>query len=386
MRAALVILRARRRAARSVSAGVHVARIVVDARGAPVKRRAAALADRDGAGARARDRRAGRASRRSPAASSAPSSPPRSSPAAGRTAPEGGASSARAPAAAAVYGRFVGRHDELKRLGDILAQATRKRSRSSSRCAATRASARRASSPRWSAASRRATTTSASTSRRCPERRRACRGAASRRCSQVLCGIQEGDDEERILDVLPRLRALGLQRRRVGRRARPARRAARHRSARGPRENVAARRRFARMVQSLCDDRLHCFAWDDAQAIDRESRGDRRGRPRPRRRRQDRVRPSVIPSRRTPSRRPAPPLLVGARAGRAPSSSSPRATRRHRAVRHALADSRAELGELAATRQRASSARASARASSRRICSRSAASAPAATRSSWRSC
>ncbi len=31
---------------------------------------------------------------------------------------------------------------------------------------------------------------------------------------------------------------------------------------------LALRTAFARMVQSLCDDRLHCFCWDDAQAMD----------------------------------------------------------------------------------------------------------------------
>ena len=139
------------------------------------------------------------------------------------------------------YGRFVGRHDELKRLGDILARATRRARAARHASRATRASARRACSPRWSGACRRATTTSASTSRRARERRRGPVERRSPRCSSVLCGIQEGDDEERILDVLPRLRALGLQDDESRAVLAPARRLARERAPRAARDVERAR-------------------------------------------------------------------------------------------------------------------------------------------------
>ncbi len=82
----------------------------------------------------------------------------------------------------------------------------------------------------------------------------------------VLCGIKEGDSEERILEVEPRLRALGLHDEEVtavlyqlGAQGRSGASAAALRSA------------VTRMIASLSSDQLHVFAWDNAQALDAQS-------------------------------------------------------------------------------------------------------------------
>jgi tetratricopeptide (TPR) repeat protein len=107
---------------------------------------------------------------------------------------------------------------------------------------------------------------------------------------RVLCGVQEGDDEGRILEVLPRLRALGLHSdessavlMQLGAALPPASspglvgghpqsfgQVGGHPQSPGAREDGSAglRAAFARMVQSLCDDRLHVFVFDDAHAMD----------------------------------------------------------------------------------------------------------------------
>jgi len=84
----------------------------------------------------------------------------------------------------------------------------------------------------------------------------------------VLCGTQEDDDPNRIREVRPRLRALGLNDEQseavLGLLGAP--------QTVLPRETRSLlRASLERMVLSLCRDRLHCFAWDDAQAIDRET-------------------------------------------------------------------------------------------------------------------
>jgi serine/threonine protein kinase/tetratricopeptide (TPR) repeat protein len=83
---------------------------------------------------------------------------------------------------------------------------------------------------------------------------------------QVLCGIKEGDSEDRILEVEPRLRALGLRDEEVtavlfqlgG-------------TARAGSSMAALRGALARMIVSLSSDQLHVFTWDHAQALDAQS-------------------------------------------------------------------------------------------------------------------
>jgi tetratricopeptide (TPR) repeat protein len=260
-----VILRGARRI--SVSAGIHVARILVDASGEPVRTSA-----------------------------SPPSSPPRRALA---RAPDGrvavsllgrahhphdlrhrraarrGTHGARrrthrqhrcAPSES-IFGRFVGRHGELRRLGEILARAMRKRTQivtvqGDQGIGKTRLLSemeRRLYKGRYNVGFYLAS---------CPKNGADVPWSGLTAMLQVLCGVQDGDDESRILDVLPRLRALGLQEDeseavlvQLG-----ARRSLRVGS---PQPGSMLRAAFARMVQSLCDDRLHCFAWDDAQALDK---------------------------------------------------------------------------------------------------------------------
>jgi serine/threonine protein kinase/tetratricopeptide (TPR) repeat protein len=265
VRSALVILRSRAGAG-SVSAGVHVARILIDAAGAPIKdERLTSLVAAAQALARATEAQiavsalAGRIIRSAFSTEDLPG--------AGRTAPEGGrvVTSAQPPTAA--YGRFVGRHEELRVLGDILATATRKRAQitivqGDKGIGKTRLLAemdRRLSKGNYNVGFYVAS---------CPRNGAEVPWSGLTAMLQVLCGIQEGDDAERVREVLPRLRALGLQDddaaavlNQLG-----AALAGPEKSRQGT--SAALRAAFARMVHSLCEDRLHCFAWDDAQAMD----------------------------------------------------------------------------------------------------------------------
>ena len=266
VRSALVTLRARTGSA-SVSAGIHVARILVDGTGNPIQdERLASLIAVSQSLARATDGRvavsplAGRIIRTAFATEDLPG--------AGRTAPEGGriVSSARPPAA--VYGRFVGRQDELMRLGDILAHATRKRAQivtihGDKGIGKTRLLAeveRRLWKGNYNVGFYVAS---------CPQNGADVPWSGLTAMLQVLCGIQEGDDEERILDVLPRLRALGLHDDESTAVLGQLGASLAHSHPRPTGDTSGAlRNAFTRMVQRLTDDRIHCFAWDDAQAID----------------------------------------------------------------------------------------------------------------------
>ncbi len=270
VRAALIILRARG-AGVSVSAGVHVARVLVDPQGALVRdERVASLVASAQALARATEgqvavsRLAARIIRTEFTAEDLPG--------AGTTAPEGGhiITSARSPSA--VYGRFVGRHDELKRLGDILAAGTRRRAQlvtiqGDKGIGKTRMVAemeRRLAKGNYNVGFYVAA---------CPKNGAEVRWSGLSAMLRVLCGVQEGDDEGRILEVLPRLRALGLQADESSAELAPLGAAlpAAVTSARPDAQGDASaglRAAFARMVQSLCDDRLHVFVFDDAQFMD----------------------------------------------------------------------------------------------------------------------
>ena len=265
IRAALVILRARG-AGVAVSAGVHVARVLVDPQGGLIRdERVASLVASAQALARATDgqvavsRLAARIIRNEFTSDDLPG--------AGTTAPEGGRiiTSARSPSA--IYGRFVGRHDELKKLGDILAAATRRRAQlvtiqGDKGIGKTRMVAemeRRLAKGNYNVGFYVAS---------CPKNGADVRWSGMAAMLRVLCGVQEGDDEARILEVLPRLRALGLHSDESS--AVLAQLGAVVTDSRQTRGDASAglRGAFARMVQSLCDDRLHVFVFDDAQAMD----------------------------------------------------------------------------------------------------------------------
>jgi eukaryotic-like serine/threonine-protein kinase len=263
VRAALVIVRS---GGALVSAGIHVARILVGAEGAPTHdERLASLIATAQALSRATEGQvavsplAGRIIRAAfttedlPATSGGPSS-------------EGGRTVTSARAPAAVYGRFFGRHDELRRLGDILASATRRKAqlttlRGDKGIGKTRLLAemeRRLAKGNYNVGFYTAS---------CPKNGAGIPWSALTAMLHVLCGIQEGDDEERILDVLPRLRALGLH---PDESSAVLAQLGATLADGAPQEetSVALRAAFGRMVQSLCDDRLHCLCWDDAQSMD----------------------------------------------------------------------------------------------------------------------
>jgi serine/threonine protein kinase/tetratricopeptide (TPR) repeat protein len=266
VRAALIILR--QRGGDELSAGIHVGRILVDAQGIPIQdERLVSLIASAQALSRATDGQvavssiAARVIRGRFATADLPG--------AGRTAPEGGkvVTSARPPAAE--YGRFVGRHDELKRLGDVLAAATRRRAQvvtilGNKGIGKTRLIAemeRRLAKGNYKVGFYVAS---------CPRNGADVAWSGLTSMLQVLCGIQEGDDEKRILEVAPRLRALGLHDdesfavlSQLGAVVE------RRQNTRPPGIPAAGlRTAFAKMVQSLCEDRLQCFCWDDAQGMD----------------------------------------------------------------------------------------------------------------------
>lgn len=264
VRSALVMLRASGGA--KVSAGIHVSRILVDAAGEPIPdERLTSLIATTQSFARATEGRvavsplAGRIVRSAFATEELPD--------AGRSAPEGGRviTSARPPAA--VYGRFVGRQAELKRLGEILAKASRKRAQVVSiqgekgvgKTRLLDEMHRRLEKGNYDVAFYKAS---------CPRNGADVAWSGLTAMLQVLCGIQDGDDEARVLQVMPRLRALGLREEecaavlnQLG--------AVTRRSSQPPGSAPGTlRAAFLRMVHSLCEDRLHCFSWDDAQFMD----------------------------------------------------------------------------------------------------------------------
>jgi serine/threonine protein kinase/tetratricopeptide (TPR) repeat protein len=267
-RAALVILRSRGGA--QLSAGIHAARIVIDVQGEPVKdeRLASLIAtaqslSRATEGRVAVSRFAGRVIRSEFAAEELPG--------AGHSAPEGGCVITAARSPSSLYGRFIGRHDELKRLGDILASATRRRTQLVSvhgdkGIGKTRLLAemeRRLSKGNYNVGFYIAS---------CPKNGAEVPESGLSAMLRVLCGVQEGDDEARILAVLPRLRALGLHSDESAAVLAELGATLEGGGPRPPQESaLTLRTAFARMVQSLCDDRLHCFCWDDAQAMDQST-------------------------------------------------------------------------------------------------------------------
>ncbi|MBK8253889.1 MAG: protein kinase [Polyangiaceae bacterium] len=272
VRSALLVQRARDGGA-SVSAGVHVARIVVDSQGEPVHdQRLASLVATAQSLARVADNSvcvsqlAARIVRHAFTTEDVPVS--------GRNIPEGGRLVVSARPPSQMYGRFVGRVEELRKLGDILAAATRRKAQvailsGDKGIGKTRLIAemeRRLQKGSYNVGFYTAA---------CPRAGADVPWSGLTTMLQVLCGIQEGDDEAKIREVLPRLRALGLQDDECS--------AVLHQLGATMNEDAVSRRpdraalvtsaalrsAFGRMVQSLCDDRLHVFAWDDAHAIDR---------------------------------------------------------------------------------------------------------------------
>jgi serine/threonine protein kinase/tetratricopeptide (TPR) repeat protein len=168
---------------------------------------------------------------------------------------------------AETFGRFVGRKDELRRLGEVLATATKRHARALTirgdhGVGKTRLlfeTERRLQKGGYNVGFYIAT---------CPPRGRELPLSGIVCMLQVLCGVNEGDSPERILAVQPRLRALGLHDEDVAAILNAL-------GASVPASNsnakTALKHAFTRMVASLCDDKPYTFAWDVAHSMDEDS-------------------------------------------------------------------------------------------------------------------
>jgi len=167
------------------------------------------------------------------------------------------------------FGRFVGRKEELRRIGEVLAAATKRTARvmtirGDHGIGKTRLLyevERRLRKGGYNVGFHIAA---------CPPRGNEFPLSGIVCMLQVLCGTAEGDAQDRILAVQPRLRALGLQGDEVS--AVLGALGASMPSFAGN-SKALLRTAFARMVQSLCEDRPHTFAWDVAHSMDEESFG-----------------------------------------------------------------------------------------------------------------
>ena len=163
-----------------------------------------------------------------------------------------------------MMGRFVGRTTQLRRVGEVLALVTRRQLRvvvvqGEQGIGKTRflhEIRRRIRKGDYDVGFYRAT---------CPPRGKESPLSGLTAMLEVLCGVREGDPLERVMGVEPRLRALGLPD--EERHAVLGQLGAKRSGQTGP-NLPPLRAAFARMVQHLCEDRLHVFVWDDAHALD----------------------------------------------------------------------------------------------------------------------
>jgi serine/threonine protein kinase/tetratricopeptide (TPR) repeat protein len=167
------------------------------------------------------------------------------------------------------FGRFVGRRDELRAVGEVLANATRRTAsvvtvRGDHGIGKTRLLLeveRRLRKGGYNVGWHLAT---------CLPRGTELPLSGIQCMLQVLCGVVEGDPDVRIRQVVPRLRALGLHDDEVG-----AVLSALGASAGVSQANAKASlvNAFTRMVLRLCEDRPHAFSWDAAHCMDGDSFG-----------------------------------------------------------------------------------------------------------------
>ncbi len=171
----------------------------------------------------------------------------------------------RAPAD--TFGRFVGRKDELRRLGEVLATATKRNAkivtlRGDHGVGKTRLLyevERRLSKGGYNVGVYFAT---------CPPRGRDLPLSGIVCMLQVLCGVSEIDSPERVLAVEPRLRALGLHDEDVATILNALGAAV---PASNPNAKTALKHAFGRMVAGLCEDKPYMLAWDAAHWMDEDS-------------------------------------------------------------------------------------------------------------------
>jgi eukaryotic-like serine/threonine-protein kinase len=163
-------------------------------------------------------------------------------------------------------GKFVGRQKELKKLGTIIASATRNKPqiaviRGETGVGKTRLldeTRRRL---------RRGHFKVACYATNCPLNGATEPWSGLRAMWHVLCGTSHDDDPQRILEVQPRLRALGLHEEQA-----KAVLSLLGAQTTAPNDfRSLLRSSFVKTVTSLCKDRLHCFFWDNAEALDAET-------------------------------------------------------------------------------------------------------------------
>ena len=184
-----------------------------------------------------------------------------------QAAPVQGALVKEARGAAETFGRFVGRKEELRTIGEVLAASTRRNGRALTirgdhgvgKTRLLYEVERRLLKGNYNVGFYLCT---------CPPRGKELPLSGIAAMLQTLCGVADGDANDRIVAVQPRLRALGLHDEEVAAvlQALGASLPRRATDAKGPLRNA-----FARMALSLCDDRPHLFAWDTAHAMDADS-------------------------------------------------------------------------------------------------------------------
>jgi len=163
------------------------------------------------------------------------------------------------------FGRFVGRREELRAIGEVLAFSTRKKPRvitirGDNGIGKTRLlveTERRLKKGGYNFATYLAT---------CPPRGSEFPLSGIRCMLQVLCGVREGASQAQIAEVKPRLRALGMQEDEVF--AVLSALGASTKSPQAGNTRLSLHAAFAKMVASLSDDRPHVFSWDAAHGMD----------------------------------------------------------------------------------------------------------------------
>lgn len=165
------------------------------------------------------------------------------------------------------FGRFVGRKDELREVGEVMALATKRRTRvltirgdygigkTRLLVEVERRLRKGGYNVGWQMAA-------------CPPRGSELPLSGIVSMIQALCGISDGDSEARVRDVEPRLRALGLHTEEV---AVTLGVLGAQTGAVPSDVSFVLRNAFVRMISSLAEDRLHLFAWDSAHTMDAES-------------------------------------------------------------------------------------------------------------------
>ena len=165
------------------------------------------------------------------------------------------------------YGRFVGRREELHALGQYLAEASQRRLQVVGLVGNHGVGKTRVLLEMQRRITRGSFNVGAYITA-CPPRGHEVPMSAVASMLRTLCGLREGDAADRVAAVEPGLRALGLVDEEVEAvlselgLVRPEAQVA---------TNDALRAAVGRMFSSLAEDRLHVFAWDNAQEIDLES-------------------------------------------------------------------------------------------------------------------